>query len=732
LDQSADGLIGAGPGGLPVSLSRFVGRDAELATIGRLRGETRLLTLTGPGGTGKTRLALELARAAADGLAHGARLVELASLAESARVPEAVATVLGVADASGQPLVETLVRALRTRHMLLVVDNCEHVVHGCAALIEALLHECPDLSVLATSREPLGITGELVWRVPPLTIPLQTHGQGTDEIASAEAVQLFVDRARLVRPGFALTDDTAGAVAEICRRVDGIPLAIELAAARARVLTPAEILTRLDDRFTLLTDGDRTAPARHSTLEATLAWSYQLLTDDERTLFGRLAVFNGGWTLEAAEAVCSAPPLGSEALLDILSALTDKSLVVAEARGLTTRFRMLETVRSYAMARLQDAGEEALVRARHQAWYFGLFEEVHLGLYGPDQTALMSRLDAEVDNLRVALEWCRIDPITAAIALERCVPTLWRYWDMRGYVAEALNHASQLLELAGEAASSSARAQALALLAYCQAMSGSPAAGKASLDAAEALVGGVRDTSALFVLWMQTLVNTMLLDFQAATSSCLRAWKLAEDMDHPWGPGPWSFWLGEISRQLGDLPEANRLLDISYAATRELGNTRDLALVRLVQGRAAIDQGEIETAERLLLEAVSLSWSTRDAVSIPASLDALAAVVVLRKQPERAARLLGAAQAASEFMGTAIPALWQREHGRAVTESREALGERRFSQAFAAGYALSVNDAVQSALAPGVEAPVRLAHPGGLSERELQVAELGGPGADEP
>ncbi|HEV7126313.1 MAG TPA: helix-turn-helix domain-containing protein, partial [Ktedonobacterales bacterium] len=356
------------PTNLPLALTSFVGREREIATVRRLLSQTRLLTLTGAGGCGKTRLALEVARTLAheapQGVvyAEGIWLVELAALSDGTRVVQTVATVLGVRERPGRSLLDSLTAFLGAKHVLLLLDNCEHLLGACAALADALLRVCPRLTVLTTSREALGIGGERPWRVPSLGLPDPRGGLTLEQAAACEAVQLFVQRAQVVRMDFTLTGRQVMLAAQACRRLDGIPLALELAAARLAVLSLDQLATRLDDRFRLLTGGSRTALPRQQTLRATLDWSYDLLGEPERLLLQRLSVFAGGWTLEAAEAICAGE------VLDLLAGLVAKSLVLLEEGATDARYRMLETVRQYARERLVAAGKAPRLQDRHLDW----------------------------------------------------------------------------------------------------------------------------------------------------------------------------------------------------------------------------------------------------------------------------------------------------------------------------------------------------------------------------
>ena len=339
---------------LPAQVSTFIGRADEIAALERLCGTTRLVTLTGTGGVGKTRLALQVGEQLIDGFAAGVWLVEFAGLATPDLVPQAVAAALNIPGQAGHSATESVIGAVGNHQLLLVIDNCEHVLDACAALVHQVLSSCPNLRVLATSRALLGVAGEHAWPVPSLSLPASL-----DSVTEAEAVQLFLDRMASVLPSFALAADNTAAVADVCTRLDGIPLALELAAARGNVLSPAEIARRLDDRFSLLVGADRTAPRRHHTLEAAVAWSYDLLTPPEQVFFERLSVFAGGWTLEAAESVCTDGAPDSRKTLDLLTQLVGKSLVVVEhvSKSGETRYRLLEMLREYATQRLTERGE---------------------------------------------------------------------------------------------------------------------------------------------------------------------------------------------------------------------------------------------------------------------------------------------------------------------------------------------------------------------------------------
>src|SRR5215207_3739606 len=408
--RRSEECIGSSSNNLPTSLTSFVGRERETLEVKRLLSMTRLLTLTGAGGCGKTGLALEIARNLVGTYPDGIWLVELAALSKPELVPQAVATALDVPEQAGRLLEDTLADHLRRRDLLLVLDNCEHLVDGAARLAEALLSVCPKLRILATSRESLGVPGEAVWTVPPLSLP-DADGESTVEsLIRFEAVRLFVDRARSRLPAFDLTDKNAASTASVCLKLDGIPLAIELATARMGALAVEQVAERLEDSLGLLTGGARTADPRQQTMRATLAWSHELLSGPEKVLFGRLSAFAGGWTLEAAEEVCqdcgaASGAAGRDNVLDLLSRLVDKSLVVAEASSGDggVRYRMLEPVRQYGEERLEASGEADVVRRRHASWYLELAKGAEPWLRGARQEVWLERLEREHDNLRAAL-----------------------------------------------------------------------------------------------------------------------------------------------------------------------------------------------------------------------------------------------------------------------------------------------------------------------------------------
>jgi predicted ATPase/DNA-binding SARP family transcriptional activator len=433
----------------PVETSSFVGRDRELAELAVLLRGTRLLTLSGAGGCGKTRLATHVAASMPNPPAGGVWLVELAAISQAALVPQAVAAALRVREQMGRPVLDTLAAHIGSRPLLIVLDNCEHLVGACAQLCEALLRACPCLVILATSREPLRVPGEVVWRIASLALPEDRIGGDVDAVSRSAAVRLFVDRAQAVQPGFRLTPHSASAVASVVFQLDGIPLAIELAAARLTVLTVEQISARLDNCFALLTGGSRTALSRQQTLRATLDWSYALLSEPESRLFRLLAVFAGGFCLEAVEALSADDGSPAKDLLDLLARLIDKSLVVSEPHGDEMRYRLLEPVRQYASELLQQAGETVQTRQRHAAWCRAFIEQARSQLWTSQHATTLMRLEREHDNLRAALDWLLSTP---GMALETAglASALWQFWLLCGYLAEGLQRMRRVINAVPE------------------------------------------------------------------------------------------------------------------------------------------------------------------------------------------------------------------------------------------------------------------------------------------
>lgn len=426
------------PNNLPTQLTSFVGREKELTDVKKLLHDTHMLTLIGSGGTGKTRLSIQAAQESLAEYPDGVWLVELASILDPLLVPRTTALAMGLRDEPQRPVIDMLCDYLREKKMLLILDNCEHLVDACAQMADKLLHVASHTRILASSREALGIAGEVTYRVPSLGLPDLEHLPSIESLSQFEAVKLFIDRATAAVSNFSVTNDNAPFLAQICYRLDGIPLAIELAAAKIRVLNVEQIAKRLDDRFRLLTGGSRTALERHQTLRAAIDWSYNLLPPSEQILFRRLSIFLGGWTLEAAESVCgdesTSGQVGSDDVLDLLEHLINKSIVVKEEKGPVTRYRMLETMRQYANEKLVEANESDALRNKHLEYFIGLSESAAPHLIRSTQLEWLAQLDADYENLRLALEWA-LSKDTAEASLRLCA-ALGKFWETRCYWLE--------------------------------------------------------------------------------------------------------------------------------------------------------------------------------------------------------------------------------------------------------------------------------------------------------
>ncbi len=737
------------PNNLPRQLTRFVGREEEIERVKALLDASVLVTLTGMGGTGKTRLALQVAAELVDRYRDGVWLVELAPVSDprSALVPslvgQAVAAALGLPEEPERTTDETLVEFLRSRTILLLLDNCEQVVAGCAALADRLLRTCGGLKILATSREALGIAGEVTWRVPSLSVPdpEQLPARGADLAPSLnqyEAVRLFIDRALAARPDFAITNQNAPAVASICHQLDGIPLAIELAAARIRMLTPEQIAARLDQRFKLLVGGNRAAPSRHQTLRALVDWSHDLLEDAERVLLRRLAVFVGGWTLEAAEAVCG------EDVFDPLLRLVDKSLVNAEAAGGEERYRFLETIREYAQERLREAGEYDQYRQRHGDWCLALAERAEGQLLGPEQGDWLQRLHAEHDNQRAALRAClEQGEARRGLALGAA---LWRFWLVRGHLGEGRRWLERLLALPTATEHAVPRARALngaGNLAFSQ---GELAAARGlheqslvlwrSVDDRRGIAGSLNNLGLIAqhqgdwpdadaILREAIELNraqgnrsweainhynlgNVLADTgrdDEARKAQERSLRIFTELGNDWGIGLALGGLARIACLQGDLARAGQLYAASHERREQLGDRRGIALAAIGLGRVALAEGDHAKARAHFERSLALSQQLGDRVGMARGLEALAGVASAAQPLERAVRLYAAAEAQHQAVGVRRGDRDAKRCAQDLDRIRATLDSDRFAAAWGAGSAVSLVRIVQEALGADVDQP---------------------------
>ncbi len=587
---------------LPIQLTSFVGREREVVEIRTLLAGSRLVTLCGAGGSGKTRLALQAAAEVVDEYAHGAWFVELAPVTDPQFVPHAMASALRLREEAGQSIQQTLIAFLRTKSVLVVLDNCEHLVDAAAIFAQNLLQSCPNLKIIATSREGLNIPGEKTWRVPSLALPPVTQTYDPNEVAQYSAVRLFVDRASGVDPSFTLNSANVASVVAICRRLDGIPLAIELATARIRILSPEEIALRLDDRFQLLTGGSRTALPRHQTLRATIDWSYQLLGGLEGLLFRRLSAFIGGFTLETAQSVCGAdlPPLE---VLDCLCRLVDKSLVIADDEEGNYRYRLLETIQEYAAEKLQQSGESEAIRRRHMEFFLKLAEQAAAEFGGADQGRWYDRLARDHDNIRAALTGNTGNPEDEQKLL-RMSCCLARFWMVRGHWQEGLTRLKRALE--SSETNPADRAQALNACGHLACQLGDYASAESSYLQSLELRRGLNDKRGIAAALNNLgLVHFYREDFTGALPLFSESLELFRSLGEQRGAiGAVLNNLGTIMHNLGDYAAAESQLQEALQISKDLGDHLSEAAYIAELGRVAWRRGDLPLARRLLEDAL--------------------------------------------------------------------------------------------------------------------------------
>lgn len=764
---------------LPAELTSFIGREREIVAAKSLLSTARLVTLIGAGGCGKTRLALRVAADLVDAYADGVWLVELAPLADPTLVPQAVAAILDVPEQPGQPVLDTLAHHIRAKHLLLVLDNCEHLVDACALLAAALLRACPDLQILATTREALGIAGESVWTVPSLSLPDAQQQPTLADLSQYEAIRLFEARAIAVHPAFRLSEANAAAVTQICQRLDGIPLAIELATARVKVLEPAEIAARLDDRFSFLTLGTRTAIPRHQTLRAAIDWSYDLLIEPERLLLRRLSVFAGGCTLEAAEQVCAYSSakerILSHRVLDHLSHLVDKSLVLVDKRGDETRYRMLETIRQYANEKLSseanESGESERIQDRHLKFFLHLAQAAEPYFFHAKQFEWFDRMELELDNIRAALAWSfKAKEWERGLGL---ITALFEFWKHRAHWREARAWLSRFLERVGQTRQTPLVARAFenaAVFAYLQ---GYHVESGRLIEASFAILGLVNDRQGIATaLVTRGSVHIIHNEFATARACFETSIRISTELNDRYttAHAHWSWgWLelnqenfaraaelfesslalgraqqnnfviayslltlGRLASRQQNYPQAIRLLDEALRLFRA-ANIRDGITWTLRElGRLAVYTGEYLQAREMLTEGLQFSNAMSKRSATSECLDAFAALAAAQGKFTRAARLQAASIALMQTSGIAIMNLQRRDQEQRMADLQSQMQEADFAQASAQGRAMTWEQAIAYALETlaAREQPAEPPAPpqtakqdfGGLTARERQVA----------
>jgi non-specific serine/threonine protein kinase len=656
---------------LPAQLNSFVGREQEISQLREFLADSRLVTLTGPGGTGKTRISLQAAYELVGNYGDGVWLVELAPVADPERVPQSLASVLGVKEEPGRPVIEALVRYVRDRQMLVVLDNCEHVLDACAQLAKGLLQTGPNVRILASSREPLHVPGEAVYPLPALSVPGERESAST--LAKFDAVRLFIDRATAVQPAFKMNGN-AVAVARICRRLDGIPLAIELAAARVASLPVDQIAARLSDALAVLKGGDRTQEARQRTLRASIDWSHDLLDIPERELFRRLAVFAGGWTLEAAEAVGAGGDVAPEDVLDLLTRLVEKSLVDLDANG--ERYRMLDVVRQYAQELLSASGEQDAVRSRHLDYYSSLTEQARNNFTGPQQGMWHSRLDAERENLLSAHSWCdhAVNGAERGLLLARNTKV---YWIVGGLLDIGHRVAAEALARLRPGARDEARCRALldtGQFAFFMGRYGEAQRHlEESLAIARELGNRQRVAAALQPLGMACFGQGHLT---TARKHLEEALELARELGNKRDLAAAMNAIGGLHRSLGNPGTARKLYDEAVTLFDELGDHESRAVVLLNLAMVAVQEGSYLRARDILAEVIGVS----DSVGLQriglCAIEACTGFCAASGDFENAARFYGAAEAQNGMTGAHRDPADEAFLAPLMEKARSALGER--------------------------------------------------------
>ncbi len=762
------------PHNLPAPLSTFIGREHELAEVKQLLSANRLVTLTGAGGSGKTRLSLKAAEESLHEFEHGVWVVELASLTDPVLLPQVVASALNIQEQSVRSLLGFLVDYLSPRQTLLVLDNCEHLITDCAQFVDTILQKCPHLKILTTSREVLGITGEAALAVPPLSLPGQQPWTNPASQRDAvryyedfESVQLFMARAQTVDQTFRLTAENGVWVAEICRHLDGMPLAIELAAARVRSLSVQQIAQRLDDRFRLLTSGSRTAPARQQTLLATLDWSYTLLSSIEQKILRRLSIFAGGSTLEAAEAVCVDDEIQSVEVLEVLSRLVDKSLVMVDRPGNgETRYRLLETIRQYAHQKLSESVEVDISKDRHLHYFIRWAEKAEPYLTGPKQLQWLELYEAEHDNLRAALQWCNSDDIRAPAGL-RLAAACGRFWRLRGYLSEGRMRLSAALSKTGAQAQTITRAWAMTLLAnHMYLQSDYPAMRPV---AEEALfiwreLGKQGLAGAAYTLDLLGELATEEGDYARAIALFQEALDIYKELNDERGMGQINMQFGWAAMRTGNLEQAEVYLQEFRNLAQKMADETSLAFAFSGLGEVAIRQGKYEGAVSLLEQALELNrergdkWGTAtslgslgwvaqrqhdfgrmkafldqslsirmeisDKGGIAWCLEKLAEAKYEQAQYQDAAKIFGHAESVRTPVGSVIDPADRLEYTRIISELRTALGEDTFTALWAYGSRMILQEVIDCAMSEPTRNRTSKEEFGGLTTREREVAAL--------
>ena len=687
---------------IPVPLTSFIGREQELKEIAGLLSASRLVTLTGPGGVGKTRLAIQTAHDLSKKYKNGVFWVSLVGLSDENLIPQEIAQTLNLRENPQEKIIETLKTYLKSKELLLVMDNCEHLIRACAQYTEQLLGACPKLRILATSIEALGLFNETIWQVPSLPLPENQREFSPKKLREFASIELFHERASNAKPGFALDEGNAASVTKICRQLDGIPLAIELAAARIKLMSLDEIAAHLDDRFSLLTTGSRTAIPRHQTLRATIDWSYELLTEPEKILLRRLSVFTGGFTLEAAKAVCSQGELERSNVLDLLGRLVDKSLVIAESTSVTggTRYRLLETIRQYALEILTGTGEVREIRDQHLDFFVKLAEQAETYIFGVESGIRFKWLDQELDNIRAAIEWSTNSG--KAVAALQIVGSLVYFWFARGLLAsEWHDHTQQALSRPEGMERTLARAKALNGVGFMYWADIYPTDKRSELEEALSIGRELGDrwniATALRNLGLTENIQGNYQQAQTLLEQSLAIWR---DMGHEGKMGrSWTLiFLGDGALNQGKSELARSYYEEARVFLSEIGDINFLAYLVRRMGQLAWREGNADRAIALCTESLDLNREVGDIRGVVACLAGFAAIEAKQGRFERAAKLMSAVETQLSSMGIRLLYLDKIEYDRNLPLLETKLEEKTLNRLRAQGKEMSLEEAIAFAL----------------------------------
>ena len=717
---------------IPVPVSTFIGRKKEIVTVENLVLENRLVTLVGAGGSGKTRLALRIAHELAGASKYGIWFLDLSSLTDPSLIYQKIASTIGIREHSSRSLLDMLVNYLSTHQSLLILDNCEHLIEACAEIADILLQKCADLKILATSREVLGITGEVSWIVPPLSLPKVQPWRGPTsaqealgEYQKSESMQLFIARATTNAPKFKITSQNSAWVAEICRRLDGMPLAIELAAARVRTLSVQQIAERLDDRFRLLTAGSRTAASRHQTLAATIEWSYTLLSEKEQKLLQRFSVFPGSGTLKAIESVCMGHGIKKSEVLDTLSQLVDKSLVVTRQKTGKKRYFLLETIQEFALEKLAESQEMKTTKDRHIDFFLNFAKEAEPKLSGPDELIWYERLEIEHDNLRSALAWA-LESQNSEAGL-RLAGSLSFFWFVQGHLREGIIWLEKALEN-GQGASFASQAKALRFLGGLLMSSEKKDLYQISrlFEESLKLCRQLDDSSGIaWILNQSEVIAMMQGELREAKLLLEESLALRKEVGDPWSIAQTLQNFAPLFLKQNDFASAKDFAEETITWFQRAGYKRGVVRTSMDIAEIARLEGNSAYATTLLTKALPQLVQIGDKWSSAEVLESLATLAIDQHEIKRATQLFGIAEALREEIGMPLQEIEHEKYQKNVSKLQEHLSETEFSHVWRQGRTMTLEQVIEFIFhEPEMSPPVKKEHLGGLTAREREAAVL--------